>query len=160
MISILTLVLVFGQYENNIQLLLNDGSGNFNETDIDIPDTSYQTQSIKVVDITGNGSSFDIVVGTSDGYNKLLLNDRLASFTVHDLPGSGDTRDIAVGDLNGDGLTNVVVGNCGTASQSLLNSVSGAFTAKNITNQNDLCYYGTKIMVKVTDFVQDGHRLC
>jgi len=122
--------IVIANYGGGNQVLINDGHGNF--TVFDLPDfiTSNGesiTTSIALGDMDGNGF-LDIVVGNRESKNFLLLNPggtfNNTNFLIEPLiDGSLEgqnplrTQDIAVGDLDKDGVLEVIIMNQKSSAQ-------------------------------------------
>jgi hypothetical protein len=126
-----------GGYYGNVnaanQLLLNKGNGTFEEIVQDAIPGEYNTRSLAVADVNGDGL-IDIIVGNEGYYghpNQVLLNRGDATFEekVNALPiDAYDTYDIAVGDVDGDGHPDLLIGNnFGDPNQLLLNQGDGTF---------------------------------
>lgn len=98
-----------------------------------------------------NNGYLDVVSGVS-GQNILMQDDDGGIHVLTNLEGGmQDTRSIAVADMNEDGLPDVIVGNCHSPSQLLLNSGSYHFIVQNLTI--DSCVYD----IEIADFDRDGH---
>ncbi len=126
-------------------LLLNDGNGNFDYSNdrlpADVLDVDLrQYTDTELVDMDGDGD-LDLVMGAGAQYqnpNLILMNDGSGSFktkvTLPDKPFSnyGIVQDLAVGDLNGDGLNDLVINYTdpsrqGNATQIVLQTSTGTF---------------------------------
>jgi hypothetical protein len=100
----------------------NDGSGGFAAPiDLSTPGGTRKTFSVALGDLNGDGA-LDIVLGNSGSTvngqfvpqpSQVYFNDGKGGFGAPiDLPGSGrPTRSVALGDLNGDGLLDIVLAN-------------------------------------------------
>ncbi|WP_168566028.1 FG-GAP repeat domain-containing protein [Crateriforma spongiae] len=122
-----------GAWKKNPQarLLINDGSGNFNdETELRMPANKFSSYDAGVVDFDRDGD-LDILLCAIDipGFRPLRVhayrNDGKGNFrdvTKDVIPSAttGLTWDIEVGDLNGDGIQDVFVGGWGTQARLLL----------------------------------------
>lgn len=109
------------------QLVVGDGTGSFDEA-MDLAGGKQTTDAIVIGDLTGDGV-LDIVVGNENGgtANQLLVTDASGSFhdTTFELPGGAlFTRTVVLGDVSGDGVPDMVIGNYGQPNQLLLGSDS------------------------------------
>ncbi|MCP4471446.1 MAG: VCBS repeat-containing protein, partial [Gammaproteobacteria bacterium] len=116
---------------------LNDGSGGFSAaTGPNIGTDADATQSITLGDIDGDGD-LDVIAG-NNGINKLYLNDGdddedgdpfTAVLTGTNIGSDTDTTySITLGDIDGDGVLDVIAGNYG-ANELNLNTAGGRLTA-------------------------------
>jgi hypothetical protein len=128
------------------RILLNDGTGLFTAGPT-LP-VARATRSLAVADLTGNGYP-DIVEGNRttaplpslNPTNRVHINHGGGVWTSFDAFGGGWTDAVAIGDLNGDGLPDVVVGNKDVASTLWLNTGSTQFVDSGqafMTNVQDL----------------------
>ncbi len=105
-------IVVVNEYRRN-QLLLNKGNGRFDEITF-LPRGSVNSKSVAVGDVNNDGW-LDIIIGNDDDVNQLLLNDGSGHFVaegVKDVPGELiSTYSIALGDINRDGLVDIINGN-------------------------------------------------
>ena len=104
----LDLVLLSGEPERDLRLLLNDGTGLFTEQADAFPDVD--PTSIALGDLDGDGDA-DLVAGKLD--DTVLFNDGTGTFTVGFVidPALRVTGDVAVGDVDGDGHLDIFLGN-------------------------------------------------
>ena len=105
---------VVGNLGDVNQLFLNAGNGTF-KMGMDIAKDTHDTFSVVLGDVNGDGR-LDLVVGNYGAPNRLYLNSG-GAYPFSDIegmnisPDSHNTLSIALGDLNGDGLLDVVAGN-------------------------------------------------
>lgn len=76
-------------------------------------------QALAPVDLDGDGD-FDLFAGC-EGRNILFQNDGKGVFTRQEFGDKADTYGVAIGDMNGDGLPDIIVANSGSANQVFLN---------------------------------------
>jgi hypothetical protein len=118
-----------GQAERRQRLLVNDGAGRFrDESDDDgtgsarLPADVFRAAQTDAGDLDGDGDLDiaivnDAAITTGEPVplgNHVLVNDGRGHFTVTPLPLTSDmhdSRSLACGDLDGDGITDVVIGN-------------------------------------------------
>ncbi|MEH2092349.1 FG-GAP-like repeat-containing protein, partial [Nostoc sp.] len=127
-------LVVANSNDNNISLLLNDGSGGFGTpTNFTVGTNPH---AIAVADFNGDGK-LDLVVANSDDNNvSVLLNNGSGGFgTPTNFAVGTNPNAIAVADFDGDGKKDLVVANSGSANVSVLvNDGNGGFgTATNFT---------------------------
>jgi hypothetical protein len=101
--------------ENWTELLLNDGSGRF--TDVSrariFGEPGADDNAVKCVDVNNDGHYDLLVASLTNTSEKLLLNDGTGIFNyVADAfpPGADPTLGIDIGDLDGDGIFDIVTG--------------------------------------------------
>jgi len=130
--------LLQGSFSDRNQLYLNDGNGRFAQAPAgQFPLVPFVfTSSVALGDIDGDGD-LDVIYGNSEispyrpgQGNFVYLNDGFGRFTDvsgSHLPANTDlTSAVALGDVDGDGMLDVVFGNFGQ-SQLCLNNGSGVF---------------------------------
>ncbi len=147
-----TVDVYLGQAERRQRLFVNDGTGHFrDESDDDgngtarLPTEPFRAAQTDVGDLDGDGDLDiaivnDAAITTGEPVpmgNHVLANDGHGHFTVTALPLTDtmhDSRSLACGDLNEDGITDVVIGNAteylpngGTAIEMLLGQPDGTF---------------------------------
>ena len=104
---------VVANYQQQNQLLINDGSGNFVASFLPEPSLfATGTQAVAMGDADSDGD-LDVIVVNYQGFNLLLSNDGTGTFSYSPLPPVNQTNtfnasDVAVGDLNGDGAISPV----------------------------------------------------
>ena len=79
-------------------------------------------QAIAAIDLDGDGN-LDLFAGC-EGRNIILQNDGTGIFTRREIAEEADSYGVAVGDMNGDGIDDIVVANSGSANQVFLNQRS------------------------------------
>ena len=144
--------LFLGIAEHRQRILINDGTGRFSDQSDDdgmgmprLPATELRAYHSEIVDLNDDGK-LDIVVindaGTTSGtpvtrQNQVFVNDGTGHFTLGWMAPNMtqyDSRGLAFGDINDDGLLDVVVGNAnmtlthaGNAIQAALGKGGGTF---------------------------------
>ena len=122
------------------QLYLNDGRGNFGDASTRLPKDGQWTTDVLLVDVDKK-NGLDIIIAnqkgrSSSGQTRLYLNNGRGAFadaTATHLPVNDDyTAQIAAGDVDGDGDTDLFLGNGGfgrvQANRLWLNNGQGRFT--------------------------------
>jgi len=132
-----------------------------------LPAIRTETQSVKLVDLNGDGS-LDLIAGNEVPPNRLFFNDGKGRFTEHpeklELPVPLHTREVLTFDANGDKLTDILFLNLTSnggafekdpTARLLINDGKGNFkdeTAKRIPRQEYSTYAGA-----IFDFNHDGY---
>ncbi|MEM7202343.1 MAG: VCBS repeat-containing protein [Planctomycetota bacterium] len=120
--------------ESPNRLYLNDGRGVFVDvTAVGLPAGGAPATAIAAVDVDRDGD-LDLTLAVLSGQNLLYLNNGVGVFTdatlTHLPPVTDATLSIAAGDLDGDGDSDLVVGDAYTApDRVLLNDGAGVFAA-------------------------------
>lgn len=145
--------LYLGEAERRQRLFVNDGTGHFTDQSADdgagvarLPEEPFRAAQTDVGDLDGDGDLDvaivnDAAITTGEPVpmgNHVLANDGHGHFTVSPLPltdAMHDSRSLACGDIDGDGITDVVIGNAteylpngGTAIEILLGARDGTFS--------------------------------
>jgi hypothetical protein len=127
------------------RIWLNDGKGNFTESDQIIDEGNRHVHDLKMADVNGDGKP-DLFLGmTSRPYMRILMNDGTGHFGSEQHFGSIWVSSFDLGDLNNDGAIDVLLvsGDCSVSPTPLpgqvwLNDGSGHFTASKISIGNDI----------------------
>ncbi len=116
-------------------IYLND-NGSFSPTNArPFGPADSQTTSVAMGDLNGDGA-LDIVTGNFGQLNMVYLNDGSGRFPGdgEQLPGPADsqTRSVTIGDLNGNGLLDIIVGNDSQQNLIYFNNGSGEASTFNV----------------------------
>ncbi|WP_114836289.1 VCBS repeat-containing protein (plasmid) [Agrobacterium tumefaciens] len=95
------------------RLYLNDGKGKLTLKSDVFGGGIHDNEHVRVTDFNGDGKADVIFVAEEDGEHQLYFGDGKGNFTnaTNRLPGKSQGNALAIGDVNGDGLTDIVVGN-------------------------------------------------
>ncbi|MBF0452173.1 MAG: VCBS repeat-containing protein [Candidatus Magnetomorum sp.] len=104
-------IIAVNGFDSPNKLYLNNQNGGFVRTNID--SDNFDTQTIIVYDID-NDNDLDIIAGNYAEYygkNRLYLNNGDQTFTGKDItPDVTNTQSLALGDINGDLLSDLIIG--------------------------------------------------
>lgn len=123
--------IVTGNRQDPNLYYINDGSGNFADG-VEVAADSNRTWPIMLVDVDGDGD-LDLIEGVDGNRNQLYINRDYetggVSFAAGVQIGSqqNDTRSMAVGDINGDGVVDLVAGDHAAANIAYLGDGVGGF---------------------------------
>ena len=147
----------FGHYEGRAKVLLGNGGGSFSAPLTSALGIGYHTGAA-VADFDGDGRDDFATVNTSDSTLRVLLaNPDGSGFLLAPIGYSTGQypQSVAAGDLNGDGISDLVTRNSNSLSAFLGNGVAGAgdgtFQAAQSTTVNF-----SPTSVAVGDFNADG----
>lgn len=143
------------------RLYLNDGSGKLAWKKGIFKAAKHDSEHVRVVDFDGDDQLDVVFVAEDDQTHEFYLGNGDGSFRdVSDrLPGMSEGNGLDVGDVNGDGLPDIVVGNSGAAGQNFIwindPARPGFFidrTLEGLPQVNDATQ-----SIKLADLNGDGH---
>lgn len=97
------------------RLYLNDGNGRLTQKPGAFGTTIHDTEHVRAADFDGDGNMDVVFVAEADEVHQLFLGDGRGGFVdVSDrLPATSQGNGLAVGDVNADGLPDIVIGSTG-----------------------------------------------
>ena len=112
-------VVVSVEYGVN-RLYLNDGKGKLTYVPDAFGTAIHDNEHVRAADFNGDGNMDVFFVAESDEVHQLFLGDGKGGFTDASdrLPASSQGNALAIGDVNGDGLPDIVVGSTGETGHS------------------------------------------
>lgn len=117
------------------KILINQGSGNFtDESSSRLPAQNYDSRDVTVTDLNSDGNLDLFFVGNQNQTNELYINDGNGSFSdlSNRIPVSGNSTSVEAQDIDGDGSTDILIGNIG---QNIMLMNSGNAFFNNQTTQ-------------------------
>lgn len=104
------------------RLYLNDGTGKFNWKKGVFSEGSHDTEHVRIGDFDKDGNSDVIFVAEDDQNHEFYLGNGNGTFrnVSERLPSKSEANGLDIGDVNGDGLPDVIVGNTGPTPQNFL----------------------------------------
>ena len=150
---------VVNEYDDSVTILLGNGDGTFDVANT--PTTGDYPDSIAIGDFNGDGIpdlavlNSSLFIGAQNSTITILLGNGDGTFTSMPIsPTSGQyPQSIAAGDLNGDGIPDLVVGDIDGTLNILLGNGNGMFTPAPIGPESG----GAPMAIAVGDLNGDGN---
>lgn len=104
------------------RLYLNDGNGKFTWKKGVFAEKKHDTEHVRVADFNKDGNLDAIFVAEDDHQHEFYLGDGNGNFNnvSERLLAKSEANGLDIGDVNGDGLVDVIVGNSGSTTQNFL----------------------------------------
>jgi len=104
------------------RLYLNDGTGKFTWKKSVFAEKSHDTEHVRVADLDNDGKLDVIFVAEDDHHHEYYLGNGDGTFenVSERLLAKSEANGLDIGDVNGDGLIDVIIGNSGSTKQNFL----------------------------------------
>jgi hypothetical protein len=104
------------------RLYLNDGTGKFTWKKGVFAEKKHDTEHVRVADFNKDGNLDAIFVAEDDHQHEFYLGDGKGNFSnvSERLLAKSEANGLDIGDVNGDGLVDVIIGNSGSTTQNFL----------------------------------------